>query len=269
MSDAQYENPHLLRGSLQAAGKYVEHLTTKATNNIPGAESMVTTAKKVSSPVMQTVRRIGDPIIDAMDNGINNISKNVVPIAQQSQQFAKARTQQGIDAAFKATDRMLSPTPNESGDDTPHTVRGLWTTINQRISYISKTKLKPILGFDPYDKMVAVIMLMWSLATFAWILITAPFYSIRGMLEPYIIWMIGHKCPSHDAVPGVDERNEDAPLDEVSASGSNRSGITRRAGGQATASTVAAASSNKSSKRGGTRGAGANKKEGANDVEHS
>lgn len=230
---------HPVRDGVEAVEKYVETLTLKA-QQLPGAESMISTAKKVGSPLLTNLRRIGDPVVDAIDGGITKAANNGSAIYNTTTGMAKNGVEAGVQAAFNVTDRVLTPPPDERKQ--PHTLRGLVVHINNALRYLSATKLKPVFkGVDPYDVMLTLLSWMLFAAVLCYHLAITPWLMVRDRLAPMVLWAIGHKCEGHHGAPnGVHHAHDehasdggDAGEDASAAvsvnerntgSGSNRSG---------------------------------------------
>jgi hypothetical protein len=195
---------HPVRDRIESVEKYVEQIAMKAQGaNIPGVQSMISTAKKVGSPVLKGVRRLGDPVVDAIDSGITNVAKNGTAILHHGSGMA----QQGVEAAFHVTDRVLTPPPNER--EQPKTIRGLWTHLNNGLRYCSKMKVKPYLKFDPYEKALQVLDMMMFVAMIMYTLAMAPLLAIRERLEPTVMWAMGHKCKQPNGLHHGDGGHDD------------------------------------------------------------
>lgn len=214
------QSRHIVRDGIESMEKYVETLSLKAQAQFPATQPVISTAKKVGSPVIKGVRKLGDPVVDAIDNGLHNVVKNGTAFAGIAKNRMEAGVGAGVGGALHVVDRVLTPPPDEPKP--PKTIRGLVIHTNNAIRYLCATKVKPVLGFDPYNKMVAIFTMMLYAAILVYHIWMTPWYMVRDRIAPTVLWAMDHKCDaSHGAPNGVHgHHHHDAADDERTGSGS-------------------------------------------------
>lgn len=213
------QSRHIVRDGIESMEKYVETLSLKAQAQFPATQPVISTAKKVGSPVIKGVRKLGDPVVDAIDNGLHNVVKNGTAFAGIAKNRMEAGVGAGVGGALHVVDRVLTPPPDEPKP--PKTIRGLVIHTNNAIRYLCATKVKPVLGFDPYNKMVAIFTMMLYATILVYHIWMTPWYMVRDRIAPTVLWAMDHKCDaSHGAPNGVHGHHHDAADDERTGSGS-------------------------------------------------